>query len=51
MLDKKSTYSSLKYYIDIHRDSVSKNITTVNINNKNYAKILFVVGLEHNNYQ
>jgi len=51
MLDKISKYDSLKYFIDIHRDSVSKNVSTVNIKNKNYAKILFVVGLEHNNYQ
>ena len=51
ILDKKNTYDSLKYYIDIHRDSVSKKITTVKINNKQYARILFVVGLEHKNYQ
>ena len=51
MLDKKNTYSSLKYYIDIHRDSVGKKVTTINIGNKNYARILFVVGLEHKNYQ
>jgi len=50
MLDKKNTYSSLKYYIDIHRDSVGKNVTTVKINNKNYARILFVIGLEHKGY-
>ncbi|MDO4394963.1 MAG: stage II sporulation protein P [Mycoplasmatota bacterium] len=51
MLDKKNTYSSLKYYIDIHRDSVSKNISTTKINNKLYARILFVVGKEHNNWE
>jgi len=51
MLDKQNEYSSLKYYIDIHRDSVNKNLSTVTINNKEYAKILFVVGLEHKNYQ
>lgn len=51
MLDNISKYDSLKYFIDIHRDSVSKKVSTVTINNKNYAKILFVVGLEHNNYQ
>lgn len=51
MLDKKNTYSSIKYYIDIHRDSVGKSLTTVKINNKDYARILFVVGLEHENYQ
>lgn len=51
MLDKKNTYSTIKYYIDIHRDSVNKKLTTVNINNKDYARVLFVVGLEHSNYE
>lgn len=51
MLDKISKYNSLEYFIDIHRDSVSKNVSTVTIANKKYAKILFVVGLEHNNYE
>ena len=51
LLDNISKYDSLEYFIDIHRDSVSKKVSTVTINNKNYAKILFVVGLEHNNYQ
>ena len=51
MLDKQNTYPSLKYYIDIHRDSVSKSLTTVKIGNKEYARILFVVGLEHDNYE
>ena len=51
LLNSKSKYNTLKYFIDIHRDSVSKSISTVSINNKSYAKILFVVGLEHNNYQ
>ncbi len=51
MLDKISKYDSLKYFIDIHRDSVAKSVSTVNIVNKNYARILFVLGLEHSNYQ
>lgn len=51
ILDKQNTYPSLKYYIDIHRDSVSKSLTTVKIGNKEYARILFVVGLEHDNYE
>jgi len=51
ILDKKNKYSSLEYFIDIHRDSVSKTITTKEINGKSYARILFVVGLEHNNYK
>ena len=51
MLDKQNSYKSLKYYIDIHRDSVSKELSTISIGNKSYARILFVIGLEHKNYQ
>ena len=51
LLDKKNTYSSLKYFIDIHRDSVEKEVTTVKINNQNYARILFVVGTEYSTYE
>lgn len=51
ILDKQNTYPTLKYYIDIHRDSVGKSLTSINIKNRNYARILFVVGLEHNNYE
>ena len=51
LLDKKNTYPSLKYFIDIHRDSVNRETSTVKISNQNYARILFVVGLEHNKYQ
>ena len=39
----------INYYIDIHRDSVKD--TTITINNKKYAKIMFVLGLENPNYQ
>lgn len=42
---------SLKYFIDLHRDSAKKNNTTININGKSYAKILFILGLENKNYQ
>ena len=51
ILDKQNTYPTLKYFIDIHRDSVGKSLTTVRINNKDYARILFVVGLEHGSYE
>ncbi len=51
MLDKKNKYSSLKYYIDLHRDSVGKSATTATIEGKSYARILFVIGLEHDGYQ
>lgn len=42
---------SLKLIIDLHRDSSSLNKTLLEINNKKYAKILFVVGAEHENYE
>ena len=45
--EKIKEYPSIKYFIDLHRDSIKKNYSTININDKNYAKVLFVVGLEH----
>ncbi len=47
----KNKYPSLKYFIDIHRDSVSKDISTCKIDDKNYARILFVIGTTNPNYQ
>ena len=44
-------YPNLKLIIDLHRDSISKSATTVKINGKNYAKILFVIGLQNKNYE
>ncbi len=44
-------YSSLNYFIDLHRDSVSHNKTYIKIKGKDYAKILFIVGLENKNYK
>lgn len=49
--DSKKNNPSLKYYIDIHRDSLKREKTTVSINDKNYAKIIFLIGLENPNYQ
>ena len=46
--DVKKDYSSIKYFIDIHRDSVSG---TAIVDNLTYAKLMFVVGLNHPNYQ
>ena len=42
---------TLKYFIDLHRDSISRKLTTLETNNKKYAKILFVIGLENKNYE
>ena len=48
---RKQEYPTLKYFIDIHRDSITKDKTTIHINDKSYAKILFLIGLENPNYQ
>ena len=42
---------NLKLVLDIHRDSIPKDKSTTIINNKECAKILFVVGEEYDNYQ
>lgn len=42
------TNRNIAYFIDIHRDSVTD--TTIKIDGKTYAKILFVLGLENKNY-
>ena len=51
MNNKKEKYPTLKYFIDVHRDSVSYDKSVVSINNKKYAKLLFIVGLENKNYK
>lgn len=37
--------------IDLHRDALPREASVINIEGVNYAKILFVVGREHENYQ
>ena len=44
-------YPSVEIFIDLHRDALTHDVATVQNNGKNYAKILFVVGLDHANYQ
>ena len=44
-------YPSLIYFIDLHRDSVNRSITTVNINGVSYARTMFLLGLENDNYE
>ena len=52
LLDKaKKAQPSLKYFIDFHRDSSPYTATVTEINGEKYARVLFVVGLEHDNYQ
>ena len=44
-------YPTIKYLIDLHRDSSNKKATTTTIDGQNYAKVLFVVGKEHSEYE
>lgn len=48
--DSKEKNPSLKYFIDVHRDSLEKDKSTIIINNKSYAKLIFLLGGENPNY-
>ncbi|MCQ6282054.1 stage II sporulation protein P [Bacillus sp. EB600] len=43
--------TDLKFMIDIHRDSLRKDKTTIKINNKNYARLVFIVGEANPNFK
>ena len=38
---------NLSLYIDLHRDSINYNLSNINVNGKDYAKIMFVVGTNY----
>jgi len=42
---------TLNFFIDLHRDSASYERTYIKIEGVGYAKVLFVVGLEHDGYE
>ncbi|WP_053075135.1 stage II sporulation protein P [Ornithinibacillus californiensis] len=46
-----SKNEDITYLIDIHRDSATRDITTITINGKSYARLYFVVGKEYANYE
>ena len=51
LMEKRSLENpNLKYFLDIHRDSVKKSLTTTTINDIKYARIMFLLGLENKNY-
>ena len=51
-LDKaKEENKTIKYYIDIHRDSADGSVTKVKENNKDYATIMFILCTNHKNYK
>lgn len=50
ILDALNKYSDLDLMIDLHRDAIPASSSTVEIDGKKYAKVLFVVGIDHANY-
>lgn len=44
--EKLAKYNTFKYIIDLHRDSIDRNKTTLEANNKVYAKTLFLIGTD-----
>jgi len=51
MQQAKEDNPSLLYFIDLHRDSIPRDKTTITIDNKTYARVLFLLGLENPNYK
>lgn len=49
--EAKKENPSLMLFIDLHRDAGSYEKTTTEIDGVKYAKMMFVVGLKHENYQ
>lgn len=47
----KRSNRDLSYFLDIHRDSQPRKITTITINGKTYARLFFIVGKENKNYE
>ena len=49
--DTASQHDTLRYFIDFHRDSISYEKSTVKINGKPYAKVMFVLGTDNERYK
>lgn len=43
----KEKYPSIIYFIDLHRDGIDKSLSTVTINDRAYAKMMFLLGMNH----
>lgn len=48
--EAKEKYPSIVYYFDIHRDALKKEKSTITVNNKNYAKVMFIVGTDNKEF-
>lgn len=47
----KKENDSIKYFFDIHRDSITGDVSRIKINNKTYATIMFLVGASYEGYE
>ncbi|QFT89918.1 Stage II sporulation protein P (SpoIIP) [Bacillus sp. THAF10] len=45
-----NTNQDLNYLIDVHRDSARRDLTTITIDGKSYAKLYFVIGTKNPNF-
>jgi stage II sporulation protein P len=41
----------LEYYFDIHRDAQKRDLTTITIDNKDYAQVYFIIGHKNPNWE
>ncbi|KIL44465.1 stage II sporulation protein P [Jeotgalibacillus soli] len=41
----------VRYFVDVHRDAVRRDVTTLKHDGEDYAKVAFVVGGEHAQYE
>lgn len=51
LVENKIKEQDYKLIIDLHRDAISLNHTLLEYDGKKYAKVLFVVGAEHEEYE
>lgn len=49
--DAFATNNDIKFVFDLHRDAQRKSVTTKEINGESYARIMFVVGTDHPDYE
>lgn len=49
--DAKKENPTLKFFFDIHRDAIPYESSVISYNGKDYAKILFVIGTDHENFE
>ncbi|MBU9713389.1 stage II sporulation protein P [Evansella tamaricis] len=51
LLEAIEEHGEFEYYFDLHRDSQRREVTTVEINGEEYARILFVLGGSNENHE